>query len=80
MVDALLKKVTDVLILPLVELAFAVAVVVFVWGVFQYLLAQNNPDARSTGTNHIMWGVIGMAIMVSAYGIINFVINTVKTI
>ncbi len=80
MVDALINKVISVIVTPLLTLVFAVAFIVFMWGVFQYLIATNDPGARSEGTQHILWGVIGMAIMLSAYGIINFVIATLQSI
>lgn len=80
MVDALLKKVTDLIVTPLLTLLFAVAFIVFVWGVFQYFIYQSDSSERGTGAQHILWGVIGMAIMLSAYGIINFVISTLNTI
>ncbi|MBP9701865.1 MAG: hypothetical protein KBD47_02710 [Candidatus Pacebacteria bacterium] len=80
MVDALINKVISVIVTPLLTLVFAVAFIVFMWGVFQYLIATSDPSARSEGTQHILWGVIGMAIMLSAYGIINFVIATLQSI
>jgi ABC-type thiamin/hydroxymethylpyrimidine transport system permease subunit len=79
-VDALINKVISVIVTPLLTLVFAVAFIVFMWGVFQYLIATSDPSARSEGTQHILWGVIGMAIMLSAYGIINFVIATLQSI
>jgi len=79
-VDAIITKLTTAIITPLLTLVFAVAFIVFMWGVFQYLIATNDPAARAQGSQHMIWGVIGMAIMLSAYGIINFVINTLGSI
>lgn len=62
---------------PLIELAFAVAVIIFLWGIFEYFLMTTDPGKRSEGAKHILWGVIGMFIMVGAYGIIYLVINTI---
>lgn len=80
MVDSLLTKVNNVILVPIVSLLFAVAFLVFVWGVFEYLIRQNDPDARATGGQHILWGVIGMTIMVSAWGIINFIIKSLESV
>ena len=80
MVDAIINKIIDVIVTPLLTLVFAVAFIVFIWGVFQYFISSNDPEGRSTGTQHILWGVVGMAIMLSAYGIINFVIATINTL
>lgn len=80
MFDALLNKFAEVIINPLITLVFGAAVLVFIVGIVQYLLAQNDPGARETGARHILWGVVGMAIMISAYGIINFVAKTISGI
>lgn len=80
MAEAFIQKLISVIVTPLLTLVFAVAFIVFAWGVFQYLIAQNDPGERAIGTQHILWGVVGMAIMVSAYGIINFVIQTLQSV
>jgi hypothetical protein len=55
---------------------FAVAFVIFLWGVAQYIRNSNSPDANKTGRDHMIYGIIGMAIMVSAFAIIKIVIGT----
>lgn len=80
MVDTILTKVNNVIIVPIVSLLFAVAFLVLVWGIFEYLIRQNDPEARAQGGRHIMFGVIGMTIMVSAWGIINFIIKSIESI
>ncbi|MEI6396786.1 MAG: hypothetical protein WCO48_01810 [Candidatus Taylorbacteria bacterium] len=65
---------------PVVWLMFAVATVVFVYGVLQMVIKGNDPEARKTGQMSILYGVIGMFIMFSAWGIIYLISNTVKGI
>lgn len=62
---------------PLIELMFAVAVIFFLWGVFEYFVMPNDPAKRKDGAQHILWGLVGMFIMISVYGLIYFVTNTV---
>lgn len=62
---------------PIVELAFAVAVVVFAYGVFQLIWASEDGDQRTKGKYSVLFGLIGMFIMVSAWGIIRLISNTV---
>ena len=71
-VDPIIKNVVD----PLIMLAFAVAVFMFVWGVFQMFSNGDDPTARSTGRSHMIWGIVGIAIMLSAWGIMYFISNT----
>ena len=75
-VGELLKKVNKVLINPLIYFVFACALVYFLYGVFEYYLNSNKPEARDTGRNHIIWGLVGMAIMLSVFGIMQVLINT----
>ncbi len=60
---------------PLVKLMFAVAIVVFIFGVLQ--LVWGDEEARKKGKMSIVGGLIGMFIMLSAWGIIYLVANTV---
>ena len=62
---------------PLIVLAFAIAMVVFVWGVFQYIRGAGDPGARQKGRDHILWSIIGMAIMFTVFGIMTVISNTV---
>jgi alcohol dehydrogenase class IV len=65
---------------PIVMLMFAVAVVVFVYGIVEMVSHGGDPDARTKGRNHMLGGVVGMFIMLSAWGIIHLVANTVGQI
>ncbi len=76
-VSGLMSKLIDAIIGPVVTLVFACAVVVFIWGVFELIRGAADPDARQKGTQHIIWGVIGIAIMFSVYGILRFVASSV---
>jgi hypothetical protein len=61
---------------PVVEFMFALALIVFVWGVVEMLMRGSDATARSTGRNHMLGGIIGIFIMMSAWGIINLISNT----
>jgi large-conductance mechanosensitive channel len=66
------------IIYPIVGLMFGIAVLVFVYGVIQMIIHGNDPDSRKKSQNTMMYGVIGLFIMVSAWGIIWVISNTVK--
>ena len=65
---------------PIVWLMFAIATIVFVYGVLQMVMKGNDAEARSSGQKSILYGIIGMFIMLSAWGIIYLISNTVKGI
>ncbi len=64
---------------PLIVGAFALAVLVFVYGVVKMILTQGDTEAHSQGKWAMFGGLIGLFIMVSAWGLINLVYNTVET-
>ena len=61
---------------PIIGLMFAIAVVMFIYGIVEFILGTYNEDKKTAGKKHMIWGVIGMFIMVSAFGIINLLIST----
>lgn len=77
-VTRIIAKLADEIVNPIIVLMFAITIVVFLWGLFQLIWHADDPGAREAARNHVLWGIIGMAIMVSAYGIIRLTLNTVE--
>lgn len=82
--DAVLQPIRDfigrlglLIINPVIYFMFAVALLVFMWGVFQYIKDWESADAKKNGQQHMMWGIIGFVIMLAVYTIIRIVGNTV---
>ena len=73
-----LDPVISNIVTPIVLFALGVGVFVFVWGVIEMIRNADNPTAITTGKNHILFGSIGIVIMLSAWGIIYLVSNTLK--
>lgn len=61
---------------PLVILGFVIAVIYFLFGVTKYILKAKEDKARAEGSQHLLWGSIGLAIMFTAVAITYFVGNT----
>ena len=59
-------------------LMFAAAFFFFLWGVFQFVRAAGDEDARKAGRDHIIYGVIGLAVMASVYGLVNFLTSSIN--
>jgi len=75
-VDQFILNLATVILNPLIKLMFAVALVVFLWGIIEYIKGAGSPDSREQGTRHILWGLVGLFIMVSVYGILTLFKNT----
>jgi hypothetical protein len=78
-IGRILDPIISNIISPIVLLMFAVGLVVFAFGVFEMIWNGGDAEARSKGKMHMLGGVIGMFVMLSAWGLIYLVSNTLKT-
>lgn len=61
----------------LVPLIFALAFIVFLWGVFQYFIAgAGDEEKRDAGKSLMIYGLIGFFVMVSVWGLVNLLVGT----
>ncbi|NCN52369.1 hypothetical protein GW943_01005 [Candidatus Parcubacteria bacterium] len=74
--QSILAKINDVILFPLMTLMLAVALLVFLWGAFEFIANAGNDGAQSKGRQHMLYGVIGLLIMVSAYTILMIAAGT----
>lgn len=75
-VCGLISKINQVIINPIIGIIFALAVILFFYGVAKFLFYSENDDKRKEGRSHMIWGIIGMFIMVSVFGIIRLIMDT----
>lgn len=71
-----IARVVSLIIQPLVVLVFTAGVAYFVWGIAMYIWNADNADERKKGTQHLLWGVLGVVIMVGVIGILRIVTST----
>ena len=71
-----LNKLNEYILNPLILLMFAVALLVFFWGLLRLIWYSNSDEERDTGRRVIVWGIVGMLIMISVYGSINLLLST----
>ncbi len=72
-----IHKIDQYIVNPIILLLVAVALLVFLWGVLEFVGHSDSEEARTKGGRHILWGIVGLAIMLSAFGIVNVIINTI---
>lgn len=77
-IDTLLLKINKVIINPAIGFIFAVALAYFLYGLVEFLMKRDSDTGRADGKRHMIWGIVGMFIMLSAFGIVNLIINTVS--
>lgn len=70
LIDAAFALITNILI----PLAFALSVLYFFWGVVKYIrTGASSEEAAKEGRRVMVWGVIGLFVAFSIWGIISFV-------
>jgi hypothetical protein len=58
----------------LIALLFGVTFVVFIWGLTKaWILNGDSPESIEKGQQMALWGIIGLAVMASMWGIISLV-------
>lgn len=74
--DTFLINVNREIINPLITLLFALAVVYFLYGVLEFIFNQQNEEKKTSGKSHMLWGIIGLTIMMGVWAILGIILNT----
>lgn len=60
----------------LIPIVLALALLMFLWGMFQYFIfGADDEGKRETGRSYMVYALIGLAVMVSVWGIVNLLIS-----
>ena len=77
-VTTIIGKIEANVVNPILTLFFAIALLVFIWGAFIYIAHADDSTKRSEGGKGMLYGIIGMFIMFSVFGIIHLITATVQ--
>ncbi len=75
-VKTFIGKISTEILNPIIAILFVVATAYFFWGVVKYIWDPDNEESREQGRIGMMYGLIGMFIMVAVFGILRFIIGT----
>ncbi len=73
--EQILSNVVTELFSPLYQAAVGVAILYFLYGVAKYVLDLNNPEKQTFGKSHLLWGMVGLFIILSVGGILSALNN-----
>ncbi len=73
----IVDKIITVIVNPLLTLLFSLAGLYFLYGVFKFIQNAENSEKRLEGARHMLWGIIGIAIMFSVFAFIHVIRQTV---
>ena len=75
-VDSFIANVNRLIINPLIVLLFALALAYFLWGMFEFLSNQENEEKKTKGKSHMIWGIVGITIMMGVWFIMYLILDT----
>jgi len=64
------------LINTLTPIVVALALLYFFWGLAKYILSSGDEAEKDKGKNMMIWGIIALFVMVSVWGIVGLLGNT----
>jgi len=65
------------LIQALIPIVIGLGVLVFLWGVLQYVIAKDD-SGKEQGRTFMLWGIIALFVMVSVWGLVNILRETLN--
>ena len=74
--DSFIKSVNKLIINPIIILLFVLAFAYFAWGVLDFMGNQDNEEKKTSGKRHMIWGVVGITIMMGVWSLLNIILNT----
>lgn len=74
-VDTFLRKLKE-WIPTLTGIIFGLAIIGFLWGLMKFVFAAGSEDARESGKNIMVWGLVAIFVMASVWGIVRLAQNT----
>lgn len=71
-----LTNVNREIVNPLISFLFALALVYFLYGMFQFIASGTSDEKKTSGKSHMLWGVIGLSIMLGVWFILGVTLDT----
>lgn len=59
-----------------IVLLIGLAMLYFIWGLVQFIGNAGNEEARTTGKQHMIWGIIALFVIVAIWGLVGVIQQT----
>jgi hypothetical protein len=70
-------KIYSYILNPIIALLFAMATLYFIYGVVAFIWSPDNAELREKGRLGMIWGIVGMFIMVSVFSIMRLLATSI---
>jgi len=71
------QKLIGQIINSLLGIVGSLALLMFIWGGFQWMTAAGNDEKVSKGKRTLVWAALGMVVIFSSYALVSYLINNV---
>lgn len=71
-----LIKILQNIVDTIIPFVVGLAVLVFIYGVFNFITSAGDEEARANAKQFIIWGIIGIFVMVSVWGLVKILSGT----
>lgn len=71
--DQVLSNIVSEIFSPLYQLVAGITILYFLYGAAKYVIDLNNPEKQTFGKSHLLWGTIGLFVVLSVGGILSMI-------
>jgi hypothetical protein len=62
-----------------IGILIAFAVIWIIWNVIRYIIASDDPENRKKYGYAVLWGIVGLFLILSIWGLVRILTNTFRT-
>lgn len=73
----LIRRISIYILNPIIQLMLAVALAYFIWGLVKYFMSKKQGEDTNQYSRHIVWGIVGLTVMVGVFGIMRLITKTI---
>ena len=71
-IEDIIQSISSIVALAL-PIVVALGLLAFFWGLVKFIFAAGDEAAKDEGKRIMLWGIIALFVMVSVWGIVNFI-------
>lgn len=75
----IITKLKDKILWPIEGFLIVLATLLFLWGVVDFIAGASSEDKRTVGKRHMIWGILGLVIILGVRGIARIMCNFFNT-
>ncbi len=73
---SVVTRVENAILFPVMSFMLSVALLMFLWGMYEFVRDAESDTAREKGKTHMLYGIIGMLVMLCALAILKIAAGT----